>query len=244
MLVDLLLNGAHLDLFAYLQQAGTKRREAIQRRKENEEDALEALLLLAPPAQKRRLERLRTAGPWLSTMPSLLNGTVLSAEEFRDSLRLRYGFQPGHLQSHCDGCQQRNSVEHALSCKKGGLIRLRHNELMAEWHQLCATAFSPTAVTDEPLIHTGQLPQEEGGAGGQSQLPPDIRGDVAVRGFWKRSSTAIFDVRVVDTDAPSYRGQDPTKILANHEKRKKTNTSSHAWLVVVSSPLSCSRWMG
>ena len=153
-------------------------------------------------------------------MPCLLNGTALSAEEFRDSLRPRCGFQPGHLPSHCDGCLQRNSIEHALSCKKGGLIRLRHNELTAEWHQLCATAFAPAAVTDKPLMCQGQLPQE-GSTGDQSQLPPDIRGDVAVRGFWQRSSTATFDVRIVDTDAPSYRGQNPIKVLANHEKRKK-----------------------
>ena len=42
-----------------------------------------------------------------------------------------------------------------------------------------------------------------------------------MHGFWRRYNTTIFDVRVVDTDAPSYRGQNPEKILARHEKEKR-----------------------
>ena len=137
-------------------------------------------------------------------MPSLLNGTALTAEEFRDSLRLRYGFTPAHLPSHCDGCASRFNVEHALSCKKGGLVLLRHNEVAGEWHDLCAKALTPSAVSDEPFIYEGRHHRQGTGNGAQRpELPPDDRGDIGVRGFWKRASTAIFDVRAVDTDAPS-----------------------------------------
>jgi len=31
----------------------------------------------------------------------------------------------------------------------------------------------------------------------------------------------IFDVRITDTDAPTYRSWDPTKVLAAHKKEKK-----------------------
>ena len=47
------------------------------------------------------------------------------------------------------------------------------------------------------------------------------RGNVSVRGFWKRGATTIFDVRVTDTDAPSSRGTDPKKVLQRHENEKK-----------------------
>jgi hypothetical protein len=52
-------------------------------------------------------------------------------------------------------------------------------------------------------------------------VPTEDRGDVAVRGFWCRGTTAIFDVRITDTDAPTYRGQSTAKVLEKHEKEKK-----------------------
>jgi hypothetical protein len=42
---------------------------------------------------------------------------------------------------------------------------------------------------------------------------PDDRGDVAAHGFWRRGYTAIFDVRVTDTDAASYQSSTPQQIL-------------------------------
>ena len=48
------------------------------------------------------------------------------------------------------------------------------------------------------------------------------RGDAGVHGFWQWQRTAIFDVRIMDTDARSARGRDYTKVLAAHEKEKKT----------------------
>ena len=54
-----------------------------------------------------------------------------------------------------------------------------------------------------------------------AEAPPDICSDVAVHGFWRRGATAIFDVRVTDTDAPYHRSQAPHKILAKQEREKK-----------------------
>eukprot|EP00978_Attheya_sp_CCMP212_P047544 scaffold421838_cov79-Attheya_sp.AAC.1 len=54
--------------------------------------------------------------------------------------------------------------EHAITCKKGGLILLRHNELSSEWQVHCAQALSPSAVSNEPLIHNCPG-QQEGEAG-------------------------------------------------------------------------------
>jgi hypothetical protein len=51
--------------------------------------------------------------------------------------------------------------------------------------------------------------------------PPDLRGDLAVHGFWTRGQTAIFDVRVTDTDQPSSRNTDPAKVLLRQEREKK-----------------------
>ena len=44
---------------------------------------------------------------------------------------------------------------------------------------------------------------------------------MAVRRFWAHNTTAIFDVCITNTDAPTYRGKDPKKILARHKQEKK-----------------------
>ena len=97
---------------------------------------------------------------------------------------------------------------------------LRHNDAAAEWHQLNARALTDSAVSDEPLIHTGRDTGSTQGPKG-TQTAPALRGDVGVLGFWKKGHVTIFDIRVTDTDAPSYRGKQPKTILANNEKKKK-----------------------
>ena len=88
----------------------------------------------------RCLDRSRECGSWLTTMPNTFNGTVLSAEEFRDSLRLRFGLQPKGLPAMSDGCGAKFGVEHALNCKAGGMVLLRHDNVSAEWQQMCVAA--------------------------------------------------------------------------------------------------------
>ena len=78
----------------------------------------------------------------------------LSADKFHDVVRLRLGMQPTALPPRCDGCDERFTIEHAtMSCRKGGLILQRHNDLVTTWGQLlCGQALSPSTVSDEPLI--------------------------------------------------------------------------------------------
>jgi hypothetical protein len=170
---------------------------------------------------KRRTKRSTECGAWLTVMPSLLNGTELSATEFRDALRLRYGLNPTNMPIACDGCGDRFTVGHAMTCRKGGLITQRHDDVAGEWHQLCADALSPSRVTDEPIIPQCRTRAEVNGVQRWIE-PPEIRGDVAAHGFWNRGTTAIFDIRISDTDAKSFRNQDPGKVLERQATAKKT----------------------
>ena len=215
-----LIAGTPLCAAAHQSAASTARR-AIRKRRVTAQDARFGALLSAAerPSTKRRMERSARTGAWITTMPSLLNGTDLSADEFRDSLRLRYGLVPTGLPHRCDGCSDRFTVEHAMSCKKGGLILQRHNDLAAEWGHLCGQALTPSCVSDEPLI---QQSRDVRVAGSERTEPtPELRGDIAVHGFWRRGTTAIFDIRVTDTDAPSNRNLDFDKVLQKQEKEKK-----------------------
>ena len=93
-------------------------------------------------------------------MPNRLNGTELSAEEFRDNLRIRYNLEPLVMPDRCDGCGCKMSVEHALQCKVGGLVHIRHNDVAEEWGALNAQAFSPSAVSHEPRINSSETQEE------------------------------------------------------------------------------------
>ena len=95
------------------------------------------------PSVARRDKRNCAAGAWLSVFPNRLNGTGLSADEWRDNVRLRYNHSPLDMPAACDGCGAKMTVEHALSCKVGGLVHIRHDDVADEWRHLCGTALSP-----------------------------------------------------------------------------------------------------
>ncbi|KAI2510249.1 hypothetical protein MHU86_4127 [Fragilaria crotonensis] len=204
---------------AHRRDASTNRLAAKTHQRHATEGRLAAILEGSRPMERRRIIRSAATGAWLSTRPNLLNGSDLSAEEFRDGVRLRLGLTPTSLPPRCDGCGERFTTEHAMSCRKGGLILHRHNDLVATWGQLCGQAHTPSTVSDEPLIHTSQDVRAAGAT--CTEPTPELRGDIAVHGFWTRGTTAIFDVRVTDTDAPSNRNTTPEKVLLRHEKEKK-----------------------
>ena len=76
------------------------------------------------PAVKHRDILAGAAGLWLLVIPDRLNGNSLSAEEFRDNLRLRYNLLLLGMPQLCDGCGTPMTVEHALCCKVGGLVHI------------------------------------------------------------------------------------------------------------------------
>jgi hypothetical protein len=94
---------------------------------------------------------------------------------------------------------------------------MQHDDLKMEIMSLCAQAFSPSAVRDEPKINT----YHDAPAGGLEAEASELRGDISTHRFWTRGNTTIFDVRVTDTDAPSHSGQDPFKVLAKQEREKR-----------------------
>jgi hypothetical protein len=102
---------------------------------------------------KNRLERAGLSGIWLTVVPNRFNGTEISMEEWRDNARLRYNLAPLAMPECCDGCGHRMSVEHALSCKVGGLVHIRHDNVAQEFGHLCGLAFKPSRVSYEPLIN-------------------------------------------------------------------------------------------
>ena len=65
-----------------------------------------------PDAQQ--MGRIQRTGTWLSVLPPTVNGTELGAQEWRDSLFLRYGIDPPDLPSHYNSCWAAFSICNAL----------------------------------------------------------------------------------------------------------------------------------
>ena len=93
-------------------------------------------------------------GAWLSVLPSVVNRKELGAQEWRDSLFLKYVIESPDLPYHCDGCGSAFSIFHALDCKTGGLVTARHNELHGGVSNLSGKAFTPMHMYDDPKLFT------------------------------------------------------------------------------------------
>ena len=68
------------------------------------------------------------ASTWLTVLPLTDHGFTLHKSAFQDALALRYGWTPSKLQTKCE-CGHAFTVDHALSCAKGGFPTIRHNEI-------------------------------------------------------------------------------------------------------------------
>ena len=189
-----------------------ERKEKEERGKRTREDLGEEMT----EKQRRAMERAGETGSWLSVAPSAVNGTELSEVEFRDALALRYGSTPENLPAKCDGCGEVMSISHALCCKKGGLVHMRHNEVRDELGFLAECALSPSNVRDEPLINISHCEHR-----GEGKVLHENRGDLMIRGLWERGLESIVDVQVTNLESPSYRNRKPDKVIEGLEKRKK-----------------------
>jgi hypothetical protein len=170
-------------------------------------------------------------GQWLMVLPSsTVNGTELSAQEFRDSILLRYARTPADLPTHCDRSDQKFTVCHALECKKGGLVISRHNDIQDELIDLASKALTPSAVRNEPRIHTSchaeklRTMDQHPVICNICKCQGEERGDVLIQGLWQQEGTnAIINVRITDLDAKSNISRVPMKVLATHEHGEKCN---------------------
>ena len=106
---------APLDLDQHQKNVAKARKMARVMRDMDEEVAFnnQVKVLLGAP-EDRWLSRAKESGLWLTAYPSTLNGMELLADKFRDNLRLRFGFEPVNLPSHCDGCGAQFTVKHEL----------------------------------------------------------------------------------------------------------------------------------
>ena len=123
---------------------------------------------------------------------------MLHKRALHDALALRYGWSLRGVSTHC-ACGTQFSVEHELSCPKGGFAILRPNEV----RDLTANILSEVChnVCMEPSLQPLTGEQLTGASGITDNA---ARLDIAADGFWGDChERAFFDVRIFNPLARS-----------------------------------------
>ena len=177
------------------------------------EDKLNLILTSLSEGKKRAIPRVvkRKTSTWLTVLPVSHYHFDLSPSEFRDALAIRYHQPLTKLAADCDGCGGEFTPQHALDCRKGGLIIQRHNEVRDPLGDLVSIAFRD--VIREPIARDADP------VGGL----PSLVADLGVRGLWAAQTELLLDIHVMDTDTQSYtsRTVDSVLLSAEYEKKKK-----------------------
>ncbi len=172
---------------------------------------------LHPSMQHARLlASEKGSSSWLTVLPLVDHGFALPKGAFRDALCLRYGWSVPNLPSTCV-CGSSFGIEHALSCRFGGLPIRRHNEIRDLMSSCLRKVCGDVAV--EPALQplSGEVFKRR-----TTKTDPEARLDVKAAGFWGgRSEEAFFDVRVFNPFAPSYRSSPIATVYRRHEKEKR-----------------------
>ena len=139
----------------------------------------------------------------------------MNRDEFRDALCLRCGW---HLKGMAQTweCGAANDNDHALICKLGGFVIMRHNAVRDVEADFLLNVCKDVSV--EPgliqLMGNEELASER-------NLEDNARLDISCRGFWAPLQKMFPDVRFTHPNAPSKRNRKLKPLLKTHENRKK-----------------------
>ena len=171
-----------------------------------------------PVELQRSMELAQEKGSsiWLTTLPIEEYGFSLHKSAFLDAIALRYNWPLSHIPTSC-ACGSKLSIDHALSCPKGGFPSIRHNEIRD------LTANLPTEVCNNVCTEPELQPLTGEVLTGKTAMTEDgARLDIAANGLWGgRHERTFVDVRVFNPYAPSNSNQTLSSCYKSHEKSKK-----------------------
>ena len=134
--------------------------------------------------------QMKGASNWLTSLPLKMENYALNKREFRDAIRMRYRWPLRYLPTIC-ACGKQFSVDHAMSCLKGGFIHQRHDDIRDLFGQLA------TEVSHDVEIEPALLPLTGEQLHATANEQDEARLDLSIGGFWQRGQRAFFDVRIL-----------------------------------------------
>ena len=147
----------------------------------------------------------------LTALPLREAGFSLNKQEFGDALAIQYSISIKGLPETC-AYGSEFTCDHAMICKKGGFISLRHNDLRDITYEILLEVCK--GVENEPMLQplTGETLKYQ-----TAKTENNARLDVSALGFWCRDQRAFFDIRDFDPVAPSHAHQ---SLDAAHSKQE------------------------
>ena len=164
-----------------------------------------------------KLNQEQNASSWLTSLPLKKEGYIVNKQCFFDLIRICYGRQLDRPPSKSE-CGSTVSIDHALSCKKGGFVSLRHNQVRNLEASLLSEVCHDVCVEPQLLQLTGENLNEK-----MAIRSEEAQADIAARRFWVTGQMAFFDVRVFNRIAKRYVHRDTSKAYQLNEKEKNKN---------------------
>ena len=107
-------------------------------------------------------------------------------------------------------------MDHALSCKKGGFISLRRNQVRDLTANLLKIICHDVLIKLTLQQLTGKSLHER-----TANITDEARVDIAAKGFWISGQRAFFDIRVFKSMTQRYGSQELTKAYEINAREKK-----------------------
>ena len=167
------------------------RGENKAKREKINQEKLRQFLATSDEKTKRMMETLNQKGALkcLTNLPIKENGYELMKQEFWVTTKIRHNWPLDRIPSQCI-CGASFDVTHALFCKKGGFITLRHNEVRDKTSELldevCVNVRKEQILQE---VNDEDFPRE---VNKSKEAPLDI----SAHNFWTTGQRAFFEVRV------------------------------------------------
>ena len=122
----------------------------------------------------------------------------------------------------CENSGKTFTIDHAISCIKGGFIHRRRNEIRDLFAKLFYEVCHNVSIEHALVPLTGEVLL----AG--SNKADEARLDIAARGFWGRCEKAFSDVRIFNPYAKTHLNQSLDNVFNSNEREKNDITTSES----------------
>ena len=154
------------------------------------------------------------ASTWLSSLPLKAYGFRLNKQQFRDAVCMRYDLKLRDVPRNC-ACGSQYSINHCLSCKRGGFVHMRHNAVRDTFAELLEEVCKDVCIEPQLLPVNGEeLPHG-------TILEDGARSDVSAIGLWQPLSRAFLDIKVCNPFAQTNSAMKLDPMYKRHENVKK-----------------------